>query len=253
MPTRKGAIRRSDIPPAILRQLNAGTLPAASLAETLAVDFAKLLANVHPKAAQSCQHTLLPTLGITQRMLIAGTALAQHATSLNPFLTHTSDTVRGWAAFAIAANPNLSLQQRLTHIQPLADDPHSGVREWAWLALRPHIAQNLTLALQLLTPFTTHTSPNLRRFASEITRPRGVWCTHLTPLKNNPALGLPILQPLHNDPARYVQLSVGNWLNDAAKSHPHWVRQLCTHWLKASPTPATAHITKRAQRSLPPP
>jgi 3-methyladenine DNA glycosylase AlkC len=158
--------------------------------------------------------------------------------------------VRSWAAYLLAASPDFSLGERLQLTRPLANDHNPGVREWAWLALRPQVAANILLAIDLLEPWTVSTSPFLRRFAAEATRPRGFWSVHIEALVHTPKLGLPILEPLRADPHQYVQDSVSNWLNDASRSHPEFVRELCARWLEESPSPATERICKRAQRSL---
>ena len=69
-------------------------------------------------------------------------------------------------------------------------------------------------------------------------------------LKQNPELGLPILEILKSDKAKYVQDSVGNWLNDASKTQPKFVRNICKRWETESDTKETKYITKKALRTL---
>jgi 3-methyladenine DNA glycosylase AlkC len=252
MSKRTGARNRASIPTETLAALNQGKLEAANLVEGLAIDFAVLMKHAAPSVSPHFNKSYDPQAGITQRMIVAGQALAEQLGSdgYDQLKVHPSDTVRGWAAYLLSSLPKLTLKQRLERLKPLADDPHFGVREWAWLAVRHHVAADIQAAIKLLTPWASHRATGLRRFASEATRPRGVWCAHLEELKTDPALGLPILDQLHNDPERYVQDSVANWLNDAGKSQPEWVKETCARWLAQSQSPATAYIVKRAQRSL---
>ncbi|MDN2677996.1 HEAT repeat domain-containing protein [Janthinobacterium sp. SUN033] len=242
----------ADIAPARLALLNGGSVASATLTEGLAIDFAQLLAAAVPAigAARLDQLRAQAAAGITKRMALAAQLLLEANADLALLQAHASDTVRGWVCFAIAAQTGLTLPQRLAAMRPLADDGHFGVREWAWLALRPHLAESLDEAIALLAPWTADPSERLRRFACEALRPRGVWCAHIGRLKEQPQLALPVLHALRTDPAVYVQDSVANWLNDAAKSQPDWVRSLCAQWLQESANAATQRICKRAQRSL---
>ncbi|MGB7270573.1 MAG: HEAT repeat domain-containing protein [Albidovulum sp.] len=243
----------TDLDPGVLAQLNAGQVESRTLTDGLAVDFAVLMAAAFPFAGEDIAGRMdaAKGMGITQRMAIAAGLLAGvKDAGLAAQQSHPSDTIRGWACYTVSQMNDLSLQARLGAIRPLADDHHFGVREWAWLALRPHLASQPQAAVALLAAWTTEPSEFLRRYACEAIRPRGVWCKHIAAFQEEPALGLPVLEPLRSDPARYVQDSVANWLNDAAKSQPDWVRGLCDRWLMESPTKATAYICKRAQRSL---
>lgn len=253
-PRRKGANRTVDITPELLQALSLGEIETATLTESLAVDQARLLQAVFPDAWPQLEDTAqaLGQLGILKRMECIGGLLWQALgqAGWQRCLTHRSDTVRGWACFMAGAQPGLTLSQRLELVQPLADDSHFGVREWSWMGVRPHLASDLPQAVAELSRWTRRPSDRLRRFASEALRPRGVWCSHIAALKQQPEIALPLLQRLRADASPYVQDSVANWLNDAAKSRPDWVRALCAQWLEESPVPATRRICERAQRSL---
>lgn len=118
------------------------------------------------------------------------------------------------------------------------------------MAVRPHLAPGLPTATAHLMPGTQAPSERIRRVACEVLRPRGVWCTHIAALKKSPEQALPLLSAPHADPTAYVQDSVANWLNDAAKDQPDWVRATCAQWLKHAPTGATRGICQRALRNL---
>jgi 3-methyladenine DNA glycosylase AlkC len=236
------------------RQVDLGVLEAKNLAECLAVDFAALYGVVFGAGAKKHVKAIseLQSLGIVKRMDATATHILKvHGVeALGAMQTHSSDTVRGWAAFMVGQIPQLTLKQRLERIKPYADDSHFGVREWAWMAVRAHIAEDLDASIKLLKPWTKSDSFRVRRFATEATRPRGVWAAHIQRLKDEPEIGLPLLMPLSSDPEKYVRDSVANWLNDAAKSQPKWVKSLCADWSKASKSKETAYIVKRALRSL---
>jgi 3-methyladenine DNA glycosylase AlkC len=162
----------------------------------------------------------------------------------------TSDRAREWACYLIGRNDKRNLKSKLNAIKSFADDAHFGVRESAWFSVRDHIVREPDLALTLLESWTKSNKPNLRRFASEATRPRGVWCAHLEVLKQNPEKGLIIIEPLKSDESKYVRDSVGNWLNDAGKTNEKWLRNICKRWSKESKTKETEYILRRAMRNL---
>ncbi len=236
------------ISPSRIHALNSGETEAKNLMEALALDMGALWENVfkqYPVAKNLPQ-------SFTQKMNLFGKELSNHLdlSGIQKLSKHTSDTVRGWACYALF-HKNLSLEESLTSIKPFANDTNSGVREWAWLALRPIIAHDIDQSLDLLTPWARSDVPNLRRFASEATRPRGVWCMHIAALRESPQKGEALLSLMKQDPHKYVQNSVANWLNDASKDHPAWVINLCRSWSNAHPTcPHTQKIIKRAQRTL---
>ncbi len=257
---RKGARRRSEIPPHVLAALDRGETETVNLVEWLAVDHATLL-----------EHALAPFGGDVRAKLVAsarnrsedgiksriettgvelGAALRDDDEALTRLSAHRSDVVRAWCAYARIAAPDLGLGGRLDRMRVFAADTNMSVRECAWLAGRPWVVEEMESALRRFSTWVLDADQNVRRCAVEGTRPRGVWCRHSAWLKDDPARGFALLEPLRSDPSRYVQNAVANWLNDASKSRPELVEELCARWERESDTKETAYIVRRALRTL---
>lgn len=260
---RKGARSIKDIPADILKQLNQGTIETANLTEWLAADQKILLESLlQQKNRTKYLKTLLENVDQLKKQTVnsineaIGVGLLNLAVEnhdqafLSEISTHQSDLVRCWAAYTVGRNNTLSIREKLNNIRAFASDSHFGVREICWMTVRPDISENLAEAISILSEWTADENENIRRFASESTRPRGVWCQHIGELKQNPGFGLEILEPLKSDPSRYVQDSVGNWLNDASKSKPEFVIEICDEWLRQSPSKETQYIVKKALRTI---
>lgn len=261
---RVGARRRAEIPPEILRGLHEGAIETATLVEQLAIDFAALLGHAlrgsslppDGQARAVAAVRAAAHLGVMQRFAAVGAALlaesrACRAPALRDELArHAADTVRSFAAFMIMADEGLAPSGRLEATLPLAADPHAFVREAAWSTLRPFVAADLDAWLERLAPWALHEDPNVRRCAIEAARPRGVWCAHLPLLAREPGRALHLLEPNRAHPSRYVQASVANWLNDASKTRPDWVMDVCARWSEESPAPETAWLVRHATRTL---
>jgi hypothetical protein len=185
---RKGAARIALIPPEVLEALNTGRVPTVNLNEFLALDLPMLTCSVARDIGLDAQHERLQD---TLAMLPAFPPIRRHAhiaralydlTEARPdrdavahaLASHASDVARCWAAQWIAFS-SLPLADKLASAWRFAADPHFGVRELAWMAVRDEIAGNVDEAVRLLQAWATHPDANIRRFASEATRPRGVW------------------------------------------------------------------------------
>ncbi|MFC5496006.1 DNA alkylation repair protein [Caenimonas terrae] len=260
---RKGAARIALIPPAVLAALNRGELATANLNEFLALDLAVLASSVaqriglDPRSERIADTlAMLPAFRPVARHLHVARALYDLASGhadrdrvAYALATHPSDVARTWAAQWVGFS-GLPLPDKLASVRRFAADPHFGVRETAWMAVRDEVVRDSARAIELLLPWVADADPNIRRFASELTRPRGVWCAPVPALRTGPWLAIDLLEPLRADPSRYVQNSVANWLNDASKSQPQWVQRTCDRWSAASSSPATAYIVRRALRTL---
>ncbi|MEG2101651.1 MAG: DNA alkylation repair protein [Flavobacterium sp.] len=260
---RKGARSAKDIPSSILEQLNKGEIETANLVEWLSVNQIILLENFLKELDRieylepilmDIQNLKKQTVNTVNEAIGIGifklSVLNNDMKILSNISKHKSDLVRCWSAYAIGKNAKYTIEEMLEQIQFLAADKHFGVREISWLAVRPHIAANLDRSLEILLKWTLNEDENIRRFATEAIRPRGVWCEHIEELKRKPELALKILDSLKSDPSKYVQDSVGNWLNDASKSRPDFVKDLCKKWQKESAAKETAYIIKKGLRTI---
>lgn len=252
---RKGARKIAEIPADIMAAINLGEIETANLVESLAIDFSILLQNalselpiIAINQMKQAEH-----LGWMDKTRTASKIIYKYLGRdiLDKVINHSSDNVRGWGAGIIAEIPDLAINQRLEMVKPLANDDNAGTRETAWLLLRAKIAEDIFASIKIFEDWIGDDSANIRRYAIEATRPRGVWCKSIVILRENPSIGISLLDPLKSDPSRYVQNSVANWLNDAAKDHPSWVISLCEQWLADIDSKETKYICKRAMRNYP--
>lgn len=262
---RKGARKANEIPSEVLKLLNSGTIETVNLTEWLAVNHTQLIETNFSNLGISKPTTEAVLKAVKNQkksstmstIKTVGETLYQQIKETDEFpviyenlSNHPSDSIRCYAPYLVALNENLSIEEKLNQAKPLVADAHFGVREIVWMALRPEIEKHLEKSIQILTQWTKSNNENIRRFTTEATRPRGVWCKHIEALKENPEMALPILENLKSDPSKYVQDSMGNWLNDASKSNPNFVIEICEKWQKESPTKSTEKIIKQARRTI---
>lgn len=261
---RKGARKAKDIPTNVLKLLNEGKISTVNLTEWLAVNQTELINNTFPKIGlKDSVDTITKVIGQQKKpstmssIKIIGLHLYEYcckskslATTIEFLSNHESDTIRCYATYLIALNIDLNISEKLNQSNKLIADKHFGVREIVWMALRPEIEKNLKESIEILSSWTNNIDENIRRFITESTRPRGVWCKHIESLKEKPEQALSLLEPLKSDTSKYVQDSVGNWLNDASKTNPEFVIKLCNKWKLESPIAETNKIIKRALRTI---
>ena len=246
----RGARSYRDIDHAFIRLLETGSTESRTHVEQMSLDMGHLLASAFPSLAT--QADFVNGTSFLNRMRSAAKILweALGDDAIEVAAQSASDTVRGWGAFVVGYIPDLTFSERLSLVRPFAGDSHFAVREWAWLSLRSIVSLNTLEAIESLYPWVLDPIDRMRRFATEITRPRGVWCGHLKQVKEEPWLARRLLDAVAADPSRYVQNSVGNWLNDASKSQPSWVMSVCAGWELSLPK-ETAYVRQRALRTLP--
>ncbi|PRH81904.1 DNA alkylation repair protein [Arenimonas caeni] len=116
-------------------------------------------------------------------------------------------------------------------------------------AVRPFLVNHFALTIDRLRGWSDDSSPHVRRWTSEGSRPRLPWGLQVKSLIADPSPTLPLLAALQDDPSEYVRRSVANHLNDIAKDHPQVVAEwLARHLPGASPERTT--LLRHASRTL---
>ncbi len=115
-------------------------------------------------------------------------------------------------------------------------------------AIRHFILRYEDRMIPQMLKWSTHKSRQVRRLATEGSRPRLPWALALSKLKKDPSAILPILENLKQDSCEVVRRSVANNLNDISKDNPAIALQLAKKWNKLSPE--TDAIIKHGLRTL---
>ena len=160
--------------------------------EEMALDMGRLMTTQFPALASEASR--LGAARFLDRMREGAAVLVQHLGATAPEVARasSSDTVRGWGAFATALLTH-DVGPRVELLLPFAADTHFAVREWAWLALRDLAVAHPLVVLQHLRPVAERDDPLLRRFAVEALRPRGVWSRHIVLFKTEPEHAVALL------------------------------------------------------------
>jgi 3-methyladenine DNA glycosylase AlkC len=117
-------------------------------------------------------------------------------------------------------------------------------------AIRALLRHDLPRALDVIADsWVTSDDVDVRRLASEGTRPYLPWATRVPALLREPDATIPILTALYRDDSEYVRRSVANHLNDLSRDHAYLVVETARGWL-AAPDANTERLVGRALRTL---
>jgi len=193
-------------------------------------------------------HAQLTLLQRLRRVSIAlrATLPADYLEALDTLYKLASRTEKGFASLFL---PDFVGQFGLGHfdasMQALKAFTKLGSAEFA---VREFLRVDLRSTLKAMRDWSLDEDEHVRRLASEGSRPRLPWSFNLQAIIDDPALTLPILVNLAQDPSLYVRKSVANHLNDVSKDHPDWLLNTLATW--PCNHPHSTWIAKRALRTL---
>lgn len=98
-------------------------------------------------------------------------------------------------------------------------------------AVRPLVAADPKIAIELSHQWAQSDNVHVRRLSSEGLRSRLPWGARLAQIESMPHEVIGVLTKLKDDSSEYVRRSVANNLGDIAKVHPEIVIETCERWL----------------------
>ncbi|MEV4905705.1 DNA alkylation repair protein [Streptomyces albidoflavus] len=116
-------------------------------------------------------------------------------------------------------------------------------------AIRTLLRHDLDRALGIIDGWTGSADVDVRRLASEGTRPYLPWSVRVPELMTHPGATVPILDALYRDESEYVRRSVANHLNDLSRDHPDLVVDTARRWLE-DPDATTDRVVRHGLRTL---
>lgn len=167
-------------------------------------------------------------------------------------LASQNDTFRGWliwpvtsaiATKAVAQGSAEAFDDAMALLAELTG------RLSAEFAIRTLLRHNLSRALQIIGGWTTSEDLDVRRLATEGTRPYLPWATRVPEITEQPGVTIAVLDALYRDPEEYVRRSVANHLNDLSRDEPGLVVDTARAWL-SDPDENTPRLVRHALRTL---
>jgi 3-methyladenine DNA glycosylase AlkC len=117
-------------------------------------------------------------------------------------------------------------------------------------AIRTLLRHDLPHAIEVIgATWVTSDDVDVRRLASEGTRPYLPWAIRVPGIAADPTITIPILTALYRDGSEYVRRSVANHLNDLSRDNPALVVRTAEAWL-TDPDDNTLRLVTRALRTL---
>lgn len=197
----------------------------------------------------------LPGLGLSERARLLASAIeadfgsdpARIAAITRDALT--DDNFTGWmlwpaglavARTAVARDDTHAFDDALAVLRELTP------RMTSEFAIRPLLLHDLDRALPQLLDWTRHDDWNVRRLASEGSRPLLPWAERIPALVADPVRSRAILDALYDDPEESVRRSVANHLNDHSRAHAAHVVDAVTAWRRSG----GVHVERTSRHAL---